>query len=244
MTPLATYRIADYALVLDLLGTAQRMADHAEWLRALLELLDTIDASLSAAATTRFFQHGDTIVLVSDDPNVLATSGTTLLTTLFSKDILAQVGLAGGGCYYDDQGFGKARRNPKARLQSLVGQAIARAHLVLRNIKGPRFIIDEESTQLPAAGVGTRYLRSPQHRPANAPTGRAVSELRWWTSLPNPLPTVRKRMTIIDRDISSLTADRNGDLRHMAVLIDRDIESLKKRREHWQTFDDILADDP
>jgi len=252
-TPIENYRVGEFTLVIDLLGTAVRMADSASWLESCLEILDVIEDVLNATTnmanpgqSRRVFQHGDTLVFPSDDIARLIPLGMELMTRFWDRDILAQASIAAGGAYFitDPGGFGSQKRlHPNASLQPLVGPAVARSHLALRGVKGPRFVLDEETVRVsPAPGVWRRYLGDARRR-VDPGCGVQVSEVAWWQYLGDHVDhQLEERLRNLDRTMCDAGQRAPGS--PVKPLWERDIASMEKRLEHLQAFARILKDDP
>ena len=193
--PLEKYFVGEYALVLDILGSAERMATDGDWLPPLKELLDILVEAVFATTdvanpreSAAMFQHGDTIVLPGNDVPGLVALGQVLLARCALRGVLVQAGLGGGGAYYIDSpsGFGTRRQlHPAARLQVLVGRAVARGHLLLRKVLGPRFLIDAERVSLPADPTRwERFTGKAQHQALRSKRsgGGGTSSARRWSA--------------------------------------------------------------
>ena len=239
---LSEFKISDWVLTVDLLGTKQRMSE-ADWIDALKELLDTILVSVNQSMASKLtgkdlkvFQYGDAITFAHDDVEELICLGIRLQEELFGKDILAQFGLSGWGIYNldDTTAHRLVKKKPEFKLQSIVGRGLARSHLLLHGIKGPRFIIDEES-HIPAKGkCWEKFIDG-------CPLKRYLSrsELRWWKNIPNIKKVTSGRISNLEKEIGAEKANKT----HKSYR-DRDtkrrIESLKKRLEHYKVFLDVL----
>jgi len=250
--PLASYRVGECALVLDLLGTAVRMTDLGNWFEPLRESLDLVvdalDTTTNIAAperSARVFQHGDTLVIPADDPAKLVPLGKLLLTTCWNRDVLAQAAIAAGGVYFitDPSGFGTRKLlQPNAVLQVLVGPAVARGHHALRGVRGPRLMLDEETVHVsPTSGVWRRYLGAAKHQ-VTPGAGIQVSEVAWWEDLLDLDEEVARRTKIVEARISDAEEQASGS--PVKLLWERDTASLRKRLDHLAALAQVLADDP
>jgi hypothetical protein len=219
---------------------------EADWFTPLSEFLHAISSSVNEALASgthdlRLIQYGDSVTFSHDDVEALISVGTSLQVTLFRRDILAQFGLSGGGAYYlDDTGIHRivdGLRNIK--LHCVVGRGLARSHLVLRGIKGPRFMIDDEMGHVPVKGrcwekvvLGLKVDGAPP-----------CSELRWWKDVPDILEVTVGRIRAIHSAIECEKAEM-GEFPHMKSDIERKIASLSKRLEHYECFCEVLEKEP
>ena len=71
MEKMSRYLLGEYALVIDILGTVETMAENIEWLDATERLLETIERvafdslePLMPEQSIPMFQHGDTVYLI------------------------------------------------------------------------------------------------------------------------------------------------------------------------------------
>lgn len=254
--PLETYRIGEYALVLDILGSAERMATAGDWLTPLKELLDIVVDAVFATTdvahpdeSAAVFQHGDTIVLPGYDAGDLVALGQVLLARCAERGVLVQAGLGGGGAYYihNPSGFGTRRPlHPEARLQVLVGRAVARGHLLLRKVVGPRFLIDAERVNL--AADPRRWERFTGKAKHEAVDDEALSfhEVWWWRSFTGDEMERRvdAELTEVNRDLADAQQEvANQKKQGLAdPLLLRDIRSMKSRLKHLQAFREMLDD--
>jgi transcriptional regulator with XRE-family HTH domain len=249
---LSNYRVGEYALVMDLLGTAVRMSDPVKWFDALLEILNSVVDALNATtsitapeASIRLYQHGDTIVVPSNEPGRLVQLGKLLVTSAWSRNVLTQAAVAGGGVFFitDPGGFGTRKPlQPNANLQMLVGPAVARGHLALSRVKGPRLLIDNETVHVPPGPpLCRRYAGEAIHR-VEPGAGLQVSEFAWWEDLLDVEEELAKRTRAVESEISEARLEMPGSA--VKELWERDLKSLEKRLEHLQAFAGVLADDP
>lgn len=124
------------------------------------------------------------------------------------------------------------------KLHCLVGPGVARSHMVLRGIRGPRFIIDEEIGHVPASGpCWEKLLLDPKlHGPLHC------SELRWWKNFPGILEMTEGRIKALKSKIESEKAGIK-EFAHIESLVQREIDSLTKRLEHYECFHQVLEKD-
>jgi hypothetical protein len=255
-TPLKDYKIGEYALVLDLLGTSATMSQPGKWLESLKDLLVVLDDTVNAATnitdpttSLRVFQYGDTVVFPGDDPERLIALGMVLQTQCFPKDILLQMALSGGGAYHitDPSGFGSIKPLAKnIHLQTLIGMAVARGHALLRGVRGPRLLIDDEIVHIsPVNGVWQRYLGAARHQ-RRSQVDFAVSEVEWWINFVGDAPetTVENRIRAVRRSIEENERHVRGDGGSIAPMVERENMSLSKRIEHLEAFLAMLRDEP
>ena len=148
---LSDSKISSWILTIDILGTAQRMSE-LDWLKPLVEILN---ASLISVAevmppckgnTPKIFQYGDSLSLCHDDPDVLVIIAIETMKKYVNTGILAQMGISGGGTYYIENSTLHllVKGYKDIHLQLLVGQGMARSHLITKGLKGPCVVIDEE----------------------------------------------------------------------------------------------------
>ena len=127
---------------------------------------------------------------------------------------------------------------PNFKLHCAVEPGLARSHLLLRGIKGPRFIIDEEWSHVPAKGrCWEKFIGGPR---LDGPL--KCSELRWWKDIPDIMNLTKGRISDLCRQINSEEAERE-DYSHIDVLVQRTIDSLRIRLKHYEEFLRVLACD-
>lgn len=257
MQKLSDSIVADWVLVIDLLGFAERMSNEDEWLVPLNELLKVISTATAETVNVTepdhsipLFQFGDSVVICGNEPQRLIQIGKSMLLGLFHKNILAQVALSGRKAYFinSERGFGAASaRHPNAFYQCLVGPGAARVHLALRGKKGPRFVVDVISRPpVPAEHVWSWYTGDEPPRKKEQESVRKersnvpLMEIQWWDDLVSPEDIVKDRINSIIYEIKNLRAERDKDFASMANRVDADISSLEKRREHWEAFSFLL----
>jgi len=196
------------------------MADPTTWLNVLGEILDTVTDVVrettelgSPERSMQGFQHGDTFVFPGDHPHELINLGCRLLTSWWERDILAQACLAAGGAYFIAQPSSMGRMKPMPphlQFQVVVGPAVARAHLALRGVSGPRFLLDEETCRVsPMDGHWRRYQGS--HRVSRDPAqGIVVTEVAWWQHILNVEEEAQKRREHIDSEIRRFQQEKGS----------------------------------
>jgi hypothetical protein len=241
---LGDFRIGDWVLTLDLLGTKYQMSE-ANWLSSLNDLLYAISLSVKEALSTsteglHLVHYGDSVSFTHADADVLVALGVSLQTELFHRDILAQLALAGGGAYYvDDTTTNRLVQDlPNIKLHCLVGPAVARSHLVMQGAKGPRFLVDEESGHLPAKGpTWSKVLFGPK-------TGGILqcSDIRWWEHIPDVPAMTAQRIAALQARIKS-EQESLREFQHMKSDVEREINSLQKRLDHYIGFKELLEKD-
>lgn len=249
MQKLDDFRVGNYALVIDMLGTAVRMADRGQWLASLEEMLvavrdvfnDTTDIG-QPERSQPVYQYGDTFVFPSDEPSRLVPLGSRLIARWWQSDVLVQAAIAGGGVYYVPELPSLAGKPiPHTfKPQLLVGPAVARGHLAMRGLKGPRFVVDAETSTPPPSAW--RYY-SGKHAFANDPaTHIVVKEVAWWDVLVNDLEAqVQERVAGVEQAITVATSEMKGS--PVLPLWQRDVDSLKRRREHLLAFLNCVSDE-
>jgi len=233
MKSLKECKVGEFMLRIDLLGIAIRMADTGpQWVDALLDIqqsiLESLDWTLDKLKqqnNINLFQNGDSLLFPGDDIENLTILGAILLTRLFDKDILAQAGIAGGGCFFLNDLSGLTGKGIKlhhsANLQMLVGPAVSRSYLILKGVKGLRFRVDEETTNLPSDGSGwwKKY---------------AKREVKWWCNISEIQQEVEMKLKDVQDRINSnrLESQKSATPERLA----RDLKSLEKRKEHLDIF--------
>ena len=256
---MSMFKISEWVLIVDLLGASYRMAENIEWLNVTDELLDVIGASvyksfnaLQPSQSVKTYQYGDTINFFADDPQTLMLIAVTLQQDLFAKDQMAQMALACGGVYdlTELQFLQKLQSiHNGLTLQCLVGKAISKAHLLLRGVKGPRIIIDEEGDAPVNQSVWHRYIPHLRRSELDATgtdfkaqlpnIGFPRSEACWWYQVIEIDEQVQARITKLKNEITIReTENSNKD-----PIEERRINGLRKRKEHWDAFWDVLAHD-
>jgi hypothetical protein len=238
------FRLGSWVLTLDLLGTAVQMSED-DWFTSLNALLHTVDVSVhealaSGSGDVHLIQYGDSFTFCHDKVEKLVCVGTEVQVKLFRQNILAQIGLSGGGAYYlDDTTIHRIVKGlSHVKLHCLVGKGVARSHMVLRGIKGPRFIIDEEIGHVPASGpCWEKLLLGP-----NLHGALHCSELRWWKNFPGILEMTEGRIKALQ---SKIKYEKAGikEFAHIEPLVRREIDSLTKRLKHYECFHQVLVKD-
>ena len=247
---LSDCRVSRWILTIDLLGTKQRMADD-RWLEPLYELLTAISDSVSEATSAdsfpRIFQYGDAISMCHDDPDVLVEIAVTTQNKFLEKRILARMGISGEDTYFIDRStlHDLVDGDDRIKMQLLVGRGMARSHLILEGVKGPRIVIDEED----------RYVSS-KHDVISLPTedrGKIrVSEVRWWKDRPEVGPSIQQMIQSARTELDQLQKvvdeeQREAERRQQEFSPDRrdlrEIESLKARIKHLNVFLDLWNTD-
>jgi hypothetical protein len=128
------------------------------------------------------------------------------------------------------------------QLQVLVGPAVARGHLALRGVRGPRFILDEETCRVhPANGRWRRYQGSHQVS-RNPAEGIVVSEVAWWQNMINIEDEVGRRRERVEGEIRRCQQEKLESA--VRPLWERDQASMEKRQVHLRAFEEMLEDDP
>lgn len=124
--------------------------------------------------------------------------------------------------------------------QLLIGPAVARGHLTMRGLKGPRFVIDAESSTPPPSGWS--YYTGKHAFPNNPATHIVVKEIAWWRVFSSDLEAqVQERIAEVERAITAATAEMQGS--PVLPLWKRDVDSLERRKEHLLGFQKCLVDD-
>jgi hypothetical protein len=238
------FRLGSWVLTLDLLGTAVQMSE-VDWFTSLNALLHTVDVSVHEALASgsddvHLIQYGDSFTFCHDKAEKLICLGTEVQVKLFRQNILAQLGLSAGGAYYlnDTTMHRIVEGLSNIKLHCLVGPGVARSHMVLRGIRGPRFIIDEEIGHVPASGpCWEKLLLDPKlHGPLHC------SELRWWKNFPGTLEMTEGRIKALQSKIESEKAGIK-EFAYIESLVRREIDSLTKRLEHYECFHQVLEKD-
>ena len=239
---LSDFHVGTWVLTLDLLGTSVQMGLN-NWVEALNRLLDAISISVRevlAADTYDLYlvQYGDSVTMCHNELQRIICLGTKVQVTLFRQNILAQLGLSGNGAYYfDDTTIHRIVEGmPNFKLHCIAGSGLARSHLVLRGIKGPRFIVDEEVRHVPANGpCWEKLVTSPN------PHGLLkCSELRWWKDFPDILRITEDRIRTLQSELESEKAGIEADTQEEDV-IQRVTHSISKQLEHYRSFHQVLA---
>lgn len=240
---LSDSKISSWILTSDILGTAQRMSE-SDWLESLLEILNASLISVEEAMTSckgntpTIFQYGDSLSICHNDPHFLVRVAIETMKRYIEAGILTQMGISGGNAYYLENStlhlLMKGHKN--IHLQSLVGQGMARSHLITRGLKGPRIVIDEELGYVPARpGVWEKVICQPENR-SKIP----ISEVRWWKDTPEIehqiqklLDDAKKELNDEEKELAELRRESScGPYRQT----ERRIESLESRVDHLQTF--------
>ena len=242
---LGDFNIGNWSLTMDLLGTASKMGE-ADWLTQLNEFLNAISLSVkealaSSIAGFNLVQYGDSVTFSHNDADALVFLGISLQVKLFAEDILAQLALSCGGVYYlDDTTIHQVVDGmPNFKLHCLVGRGVARSHLALRRVRGPRFLIDEEIGDVQAIGSGwSRVL-------IGAETGGDLrcSEVRWWENVPDIANVTEDRIHDLQAEIK-YEQDSLVEFEHLRFDIERKVSSLQKRLDHYKCFGEVLKKDP
>jgi hypothetical protein len=243
-------RIGEYALVLDLLGTAAQMADRRpEWLASLREILDalqaanveTFDAS-EPEKSPRFFQYGDTIVVPGDSIDALVVLAMRVIQRLHERSVLVQGAIAGGGVFYVTSSRTHQGAHPNADIQTLVGPAVARGHLLLGGARGTRLLVCNQTAgaAVPREGVWEWYSGPARQAPRPGPEALTFNEVRWWLNIVGDEDArVLKWIEAAQAEIAQLEADKVAEL---LPPDHRRIASLRKRIEHLQALKKVLSE--
>lgn len=222
------------------------MAENVEWINATCDLLDVIDSSVYKSITDlqptksiKTYQYGDTINFFADDPHTLMRVGVILQKDLFAKNHMAQMALSCGGVY-DLTGSEHLQRLGRLHnglaLQVLIGRAISRAHLILRRVKGPRIILDEKCHVSDDPPHWERF----RHPKVVLPdVGFPRSEVAWWRAVIDIDDDVQQRIKDLAHEIGIREV---ANPRQDPIEIRR-IGSLKKRKEQWEEFLNVLTHD-
>ncbi len=240
------FKISDWALIVDLLGTASTMAENVAWIQAIENILTVIEASVHETINMtnpdrniHTYQYGDTVNFFSDDPQELMLLAVILQKKLFQMDQLAKMGLAYGGVYDLTQiNFIKKLTNQHGRLvaQCLAGRATSKGHLLMGKIKGPRIFIDEEVPIAPNHKAWERFS-SPKVKIPDVGFPRA--EVAWWRQVNDIDADVKNRIAKLDMEIQARTQSNiNADPAEK-----RRIDSLAARKEHLEAFRNVLDND-
>lgn len=242
-------RIGQYALVLDLLGTAAQMADRSgEWLTSLREILDALDAAnaetFDASApeeSPRFFQYGDTIVVPGESVDALVVLGMRVIQRLHERSVLVQGAIAGGGVFYLTGTRTHRGAHPNANVQTLVGPAVARGHLLLGGVRGTRLLVCNQSTDghVPRPGVWEWYSGPSRQAPRPGPEAFTFHEVRWWLNIVGDEDS-RVRSWI--KEARAEVAELERDVGSLLPLHHRRIASLHKRIEHLLALENLLSE--
>lgn len=191
MEMLSDFKLGNYTLVIDVLGVGHLMAESSTWLSSLSSILNTINLSLdkmNGFKNEDFYvrQYGDTVNLVGDDPCVLLKLSISLQRSIFEQGILAQMSISGGGAY-DLSSSSKVRElcdaNKNLEVQCLGGISLARGHMVLARVKGPRIFIDDESVCLPDSREIYQKVSESQSNVEKVSFPR--HEVNWWSDIEN-----------------------------------------------------------
>ena len=235
--------ISSWILTIDILGTAQRMSEP-NWLDSLLEILNASLISVAEVVppckgnTPKIFQHGDSLSLCHDDPDVLVIIAIETMKKYINAGILAQMGISGGDTYYIENSTLHllVKGYKDIHLQLLVGPGMARSYLITKGLKGPCVVIDEELGYVPARpGVWEKVICQPENR-SKIP----ISEVRWWRNTPEIkhqiqklLDNAKKELDDEEKELAELRRESSyGPYRQT----ERRIESLESRVAHLQTF--------
>lgn len=245
---LSEFKLSEWALIVDLLGFAHTMTESVNWLNTIGDLLDTIDSSvyksfdiLNPQASIKVYQYGDTLNFFSDNPQELLLLAVILQQDLWGKNILAQMALACGGVY-DLSDTDHLRRlkslHPGLVIQALVGKAVAKGHLLLQGVKGPRIILDEECGAIPENRPAWHRLHSAASNLSDIDFHR--SEVSWWHQIIDFDVDIETRMKEIESEIQHYSSGNSaGDAPNR-----RRIKSRTKRHEHLaELLKVVKADD-
>lgn len=248
---LSEYKLSEWVLIVDILGFTQTMAEDSVESQAILDLFNTIAESIFQSAhlaipseSIKAYQYGDTINFLSDKPYELLLLAVRLQQILWGKDILAQMALSCGGAY-DLSKIPSIQKiviaHSKIAIQFLVGKAFAKAHSLLKGVKGPRIIFDEECN-FPHPNLKSSYVLS--HQISNLQDiNRPRSEVSWWKDdLSDLVEIVKSKISEIEDEIKKNLLNKiNGSNSKESVFpINRKIESMEGRKKHLEEFYNVL----
>ena len=243
---LSDCRVSRWILTIDLLGTAQRMAED-KWLDSLGELLTAILTSVSEATSAdsfpRIFQYGDTISMCHDDLDVLVEIAVATQNKFLEEGILAQMGISGENTYLINRSklHDLVDGDGRIKMQLLVGPGMARSHLILRGVKGPRIVIDADRSFPPKGDGWEKVVGLPTENRGKIP----VSEVRWWKDRPEVGPSIQQMIQNAQTELDQLQKavdreQREAERQQQGFSPDRrdlrEIESLKERIKHLNVF--------
>ena len=242
-TNLSDYKISSFILTIDLLGTAQRMAEP-NWFCLLSELLDAMLFSINEAVELhqddklQIFQYGDSVSLCHDNPDLLVRIAIEIQKKYLKNRILAQIGISGGDVYHIDKSCLHIHweRDNNIHLQSLVGQGMARSHLITKGIKGPCIVIDEEIKHVSAQPGGWQKVTGSSENDSKI----KISEVWWWRDIPEVEGQIQK---LLDEANKKLAIEKKENSERN-IRAEREIRSLENRVEHLKAFLDRCKSHP
>ena len=219
---------------------------ESDWLKPLVEILKASLISVAEVVppcksnTPKIFQYGDSLSLCHDDPDVLVIIAIETMKKYINAGILAQMGISGGGTYYIENSTLNllVKGYKDIHLQLLVGQGMARSHLITKGLKGPCVVIDEELGYVSAKpGVWEKVICC---QPSENRSKIAISEVWWWRDNPGIkhqiqklLDESKKELDYEEKELAELRRESSsGPYRQ----IERRIVSLESRVDHLQTF--------
>ena len=250
-------RVGSHALVVDLLGTREKMSDPLGFFRALGDILSVTVDSLNEATDIAeskggipMYQFGDTVCFPHHDVHALIALGSRLLYRAHDHDVLVQAALSSGPVYdvSDAGNLGlKSKLRSNAKIQCFVGTPLARAHSLLRGVRGPRFLIDAETVQVhPKNDLWARYEGPARHQ--RKPDDRLsikCSEVWWWrdVGVGGDLweQQVLERIASVKSDIAEIRSmEPSPDDPIYDPRLARDRASLEKRLIHLDAYYEML----
>jgi len=253
MKSLTDFKVSEYCLVIDILGTTNKMANPNYFLNALNDLLNIVKLAYQGSAdignpedSVPFFQFGDTIVFAFDDPHELVSLGCRIFSDAFynNKGILLQGCISNGGLFYindltDLKGIPVSL--PTMHPQLVFGLSIVSAFAAMRGIVGPRLLINEEWGGITTNRTWRKYPFTnlfPSTR--GNETSYRISDIEWWINIIDLDEFVDK---LIAETKTEYQQRKNGLENNMETQEKRELQGFEARIKHLETFKRMIEKD-
>lgn len=245
---LSDFKISEYCLVIDILGTVNRMSNASYFADSLLDLLNVVTQAYyettdiaDVTDSQPFFQYADTLIFPNDSTDELVSLGCRLFNTCLRKEILLQGCISGRGLFHiPDISVLKSIKKARKDINSMLvfGLGFVSSFACMKGVYGPRLLINEDFGGIfPNPGRWHHYLNTSRFLSKDTLDSFNISEVRWWEPDHDIDDFVNRLIIKTEKEYASRKEWLGNNITNQER---REFRGFDARLRHLRTFQEML----